>query len=208
MTPKSYFDDVWTRADLFGALHAYIANNAAAALDPTELLRAEWAMRVSALDLYVHELVSQRLLEIFQGGRPTCSGYLKIQISNDTLMQIHANGTGHVSDAAFDLDMRTRLSRVTFQAPDEIADGLRMVSSIELWNEIAKHYGATGAAIKTNAGILKAELSQVVNRRHKIVHEGDLQPSTPRVPWPITRPDVNHVKATILQIVSAIEAVT
>lgn len=77
MTPKSYFYDVWTRADLFGGHHAYIANNAAAALDPAELLRAEWAMRVSALDLYVHELVSQRLLEIFQGARPTCSGYLK-----------------------------------------------------------------------------------------------------------------------------------
>ena len=34
MTPKSYFNEVWMRADLFGALHAYIANNAAAALDP------------------------------------------------------------------------------------------------------------------------------------------------------------------------------
>lgn len=207
MTPKSYFNEVWMRADLFGALHAYIANNAAAALDPAELLRAEWAMRVSALDLYVHEIVSQRLLETFQGARSTCSGYLKIQISNDTLMRIHANGKGNVSDAAFDLEMRTRLSRLTFQAPDDIAEGIRMVSSIELWNEIAKHYGATGADIKTNAGVLKAELSQIVNRRHKIVHEGDLQPSTPRVVWPITRPDVDHVKTVILRIVNGIEAV-
>jgi hypothetical protein len=208
MTPKSYFDDVWARADLFSALHAYISHNAAAVLDPTELLRAEWAMRVSALDLYVHELVSQRLLEIFQGARPTCPGYLKIQISNDTLMRIHANGNGNISDAAFDLEMRTRFSRATFQAPDDIADGIRMVSSIELWNEIAKHYGATGASIKTDASILKVELSQIVNRRHKIVHEGDLQPSTPRVSWPLTRSDVDHVKAMILRIVNGIEAVT
>jgi hypothetical protein len=77
-------------------------------------------MRVSALDLYVHEIVAQRLLEIFQGARPTCPGYLKIQISKDTLMRIHVNGKGNVSDAAFDLEMRTRLSRVTFQAPDDI----------------------------------------------------------------------------------------
>src|SRR5580658_826653 len=69
----------------------------------------------------------------------------------------------------------------------------RMVSSIELWNEIAKFYGAAGAAIKTAASVLKMELSQVVNRRHKIVHEGDLQPGTPRIPWPITRHDVDHV---------------
>jgi hypothetical protein len=45
-------------------------------------------MRVGAPDVYVHELVSQRLLEIFQGARPTCAGYLKIPISNDTLMRI------------------------------------------------------------------------------------------------------------------------
>jgi hypothetical protein len=207
MTPKSYFDDVWMRADLFGALHAYIANNVAAALDPTELLRAEWAMRVGALDLYVHEIVSQRLLEIFQGARPGCPGYSKIQISNDTLMRIHANGKGSVSDAAFDLEMQTRLSRLTFQLPDDIADGIRMVSSIELWNEIAKFYGAAGAPIKTAASVLKMELSQVVNRRHKIVHEGDLQPGTPRIPWPITRHDVDHVKTVILRIVNGIEAV-
>jgi hypothetical protein len=78
-------------------------------------------MRVGAPDAYVHELVSQRLLEVFQGARPTCGGYLKIPISNDTLMRIRATGEGNVSDAAVDLEMRTRLSRVTFQAPDEIA---------------------------------------------------------------------------------------
>jgi hypothetical protein len=208
MTPKSYFDDVWTRADLFGALHAYIVKNAASVLDPAELLRAEWAMRVSALDLYVHELVSQRLLEIFQGARPICPGYLKIQISNDTLMRIHANGRSNVSDAAFDLEMRTRLSRVTFQAPDEIADGIRMISAVEIWTEIAKHHGAAGIQIKAYAGALKADLSQIVNRRHKIVHEGDLQPTVPRAPWPITRPDVDHVKAVILRIVNGIDVIT
>src|SRR5262245_17490713 len=101
MTPKQYFDDVWRRADLFGALHAYMANNAAPVLDPDELLRAEWAMRVSALDLYVHEVVAQNLLKIFQGRRPVCPGYSKLQISSDTLMRIQANGRGGASDTAF-----------------------------------------------------------------------------------------------------------
>jgi hypothetical protein len=205
MTPKSYFDDVVSRANLFGALHAYIANNTT--LDATELLRAEWATLVSALDLYVHEIVSQRLLEIFRGTRPPCPGYLRIPISTDTLMRIHANGKGNASDAAFDLEMRTRLSRVTFQAPDEISDGIRMVSSIELWNEIAKFYGAVGANIAADAAAMKTDLSQIVNRRHKIVHEGDLQPIIPRVPWPITRRDVDRVRMAIVRIVEGIEAV-
>ena len=48
MTPKIYFDDVWQRCELFVALHGYVTANATAALQPDELLRAEWAARVSA----------------------------------------------------------------------------------------------------------------------------------------------------------------
>jgi hypothetical protein len=206
MTPKDYFDEVWHRADLFAALHAYIIKNVAPVIQPDELLRAEWAMRVSALDLYIHEVVSQNLLKIFQGTRPVCPGYSKLQISSDSLMRIHANGAGLTSDTTFDLDIRTKLARVTYQFPDDIADGIRMVSPIELWNEIARHQGAEPAAVKSEAGVLRGELTQIVNRRNKIVHEGDLQPSVPRIAWPITRQDVDHVKTTIERIVDGIEA--
>lgn len=207
MTPIAYFDEVWRRADLFEALYGFISKNTAAALDPSELLRAEWAMRVSALDLYVHELVAQNLLSIFQGNRPACPGYSKLQISADTLMRIVAPGPGLSSDAAFDLEVRERLSRVTYQAPDDIADGIRLISPIELWNEVAKYHGAIGGGVVTAAKSLKLSLVQIVNRRNKIVHEGDMQPGTPRVAWPIVRPDVDAVKATILKIVIAIDAV-
>jgi hypothetical protein len=206
MTPKDYFDEVWHRADLFAALHAYVIKNVAPVIQPDELLRAEWAMRVSALDLYVHEVVSQNLLKIFQGIRAVCPGYSKLQISSDTLMRVHANGPGVESDTAFDLEIRTKLSRITNQFPDDIADGIRMVSPIELWNEIVKHHGSASAAVKTDAGVLRGELTQIVNRRNKIVHEGDLQPSFPRTPWPISRQDADDVKTTIERIVCGIEA--
>ncbi|PDT89178.1 hypothetical protein CO669_16585 [Bradyrhizobium sp. Y36] len=207
MTPKAYFDDVWNRADLFVTLHAYFMNNVAPVVQSDDLLRAEWAMRVSALDLYVHEVVAQNLLKIFQGARPVCPGYSKLQISSDTLMRIHASGPGHASDTAFDLEIRTRLARATYQFPDDIADGIRMVSPIELWNEIVRHHGAAAPAIvKVQASALKGELTQVVNRRNKIVHEGDLQPGIPRTPWTITRQDVDEVKAVIEKIVTGIEA--
>jgi hypothetical protein len=206
MNPKGYFDEVWCRADLFSTLHAYITHNAAQVINPEELLRAEWAMRVSALDLYVHELVAQNLLKIFQGNRTVCPGYSKLQISSDTLMRVHSSGPGVVSDGAFDLEIRSRLSRVTYQFPDDIADGVRMISPLELWSEIARHHGAAPAGVKSKAGLLKAELTQIVNRRNKIVHEGDLQPSVPRVPWPISKDDVSHVKITIESIVDSIDA--
>ena len=175
MSPKSYFDEAWGRADLFAALHGYMTNNVAPVLQPDELLRAEWAMRVSALDLYIHEVVAQNLLKIFRGVRPICPGYSKVQISSDTLMRIHGSGPGLVSDGAFDLEVRTRIARVTYQAPDDIADGIRMIASIELWNKIAEFHGASPTRVKVEAAALKGELTQIVNRRNKIVHEGDLQ---------------------------------
>jgi hypothetical protein len=205
MSPKHYFDSIWNRADLFATLHAFVSSNATAALKPEELLRAEWAIRVSALDLYIHEVVSQNLLKIFQGLRPTCPGYSRLQVSSDMLMQIHSNGPGILSDNVFDREIRTKLERVTYQAPDDIADGIRMVSPISLWSEIAKFHGATGGAIVTEAAALKGALTQIVNRRNKIVHEGDLQPGIPRQPWPIIRQDVDDVKLTIQRIVDGVE---
>lgn len=208
MTPKQYFDEIWDRSNVFAALHAYVANNAAAVMQPDELLRAEWAMRVGALDLYVHEVVAQNLLKIFQGIRPTCPGYSKLQISSDTLMRIHSNGKGMASEVAFDLEVRTRLERVTYQYPDDIADGIRMISGVELWAGLATHHGAkTPSDCKSIAAAAKSELRHIVNRRNKIVHEGDLHPASPRTPWPITRSDVNAVRTRIEWIVTGIEAI-
>ena len=85
------------------------------------------------------------------------------------------------------------LSRITYQYPDDIADGVRLVSPFQLWNEVALRMGATAQTVTTASASLRQQLSLIVNRRNKIVHEGDLQPTVPRAPWPITRADVSHV---------------
>jgi hypothetical protein len=109
--------------------------------------------------------------------------------------------------AAFELEVRTRLSRVTYQAPDDIADGIRLVSPCSLWNEVALRLGASAATVTTVAGDIRRKLSVIVDRRNKIVHEGDLQPTVPRMPWPISRSDLADVTTFIASIVSAIEAI-
>ncbi len=205
MTPKTYFDDVWQRCELFAALYGFVANQTA--LQPDELLRAEWAARVSALDLYVHELVATHMVNIFIGKRPLCPGFSRFHVSGDAMMRIHA--ATKISDRAmvFDLEVRTRLSRVTYQYPDEIADGVRLISECKLWHEIAEGLGVTPAGAAVKVEWLKKELSLIINRRNKIVHEGDLQPGIPRVPWPIRRSDVNYIAGFIWDLVEAIDNV-
>jgi hypothetical protein len=207
VTPKAYFDEIWQRCELFAALHGYLSSQATVALQPDELLRAEWASRVSALDLYVHELVAQNLVEIFEGTRPICPGFARLQISGDALMRIQAAATTGDRRAAFDLEVRTRLSRISYQYPDDIADGMRLVSPCRLWNEVALKLGATTRTVNVDTDTLKKRLSLIVDRRNKIVHEGDLQPTVPRTPWPISRGDVSDVAEFIERIVSAIDSI-
>ena len=103
--------------------------------------------------------------------------------------------------------MRRSLSRITYRNPDEIADGIRLCASIELWNELAIHSGATAATKNAKAKTLKTELSLIVRRRNIIAHEGDLRGSTLREPWPIGRADLTLVRDHINVLVRAIDAV-
>ena len=188
-------------------LQAHLAAHVAPVLQPEEFLRAEWVARVAALDLYVHELVAQRMVDIFEGHRPATPAYLKFQVSTETLGRIRTAATVADATAAFDLDVRTQLRYVTYQDPERIAEGVRLCSTVELWNEIAAHLGATVATKNAAAKALKRDLSLIVERRNKIAHEGDLQPVLPREPWPISAVDVAGIATTIDRIVRATDAV-
>ena len=120
-------------------------------------------------------------------------------------MRIKNSTTLADASAAFELEVRGKLSRVTYQLPDDIADGIRHISACELWNEIALAKGATVATKSQIAKSLKRDLSLIVERRNKIAHEGDLQPSIPRAPWPISRADVTYVAIFIEGLVRAID---
>jgi hypothetical protein len=207
MTPIGYFSDVWQRCAEIETLHNYLAKNLTPAMSADELLRAEWVARVSALDLYVHELIAQNMVKIFEGARNGCPGFSKFHCSSDALLRIKNAVTLAEATAAFDLEVRSKLSRMTYQLPEDIADGIRLISAIELWNEIALAKGATGASKAALAKSLKKDLSLIVERRNKIAHEGDLERTVPRTPWPISRADVCYVAMFIEDLVRTIDAI-
>lgn len=206
MNPLAHFEALWIRCAQLSALHAYLANNVSAVLSPDELLRAEWVARLSALDLYVHELVAQQMVAIFEGRRPPTPAYARFRISNDTLDRIRNATTPSAASAALDLEIRNQLSIVSYQDPDRIAEGIRLISPIELWNDVALKLGAAPATRTDEAKRLKTELSLLVRRRNQIAHEGDLQPTPLREPWPISQPDLVIVRDSVERLVRAIDA--
>lgn len=207
MTPIAQFDSVWGRCAVLSGLYTYLERNVAGVRQPEELLRAEWVARVSALDLYVHEVIAQAMVATFEGRRPITSAYSKFQVSNDALDRICAASTSIEASAAFDLYVRTQLARITYQFPDDISDGIRLCSAVELWNEIAIVLGATASTKNELAKNHKRQLSLIVRRRNAIAHEGDLQQTPLRDPWPIKQADLTEVSNFIESVVRAIDTV-
>jgi hypothetical protein len=207
MKPLALFQDAWDRCAHLTAIHAYLAQHAAPALRCEEVLRAESAARVSALDLYVHEVVAQGMVSIFDGIRPATPQYLRHRLSTEALNRIRKAASPQQATAFFDLEVREQIGRDTYQFPEDVAEGIRLVSTIELWNSVVVHLGATPQQKDTHSKQLKLDLTLAVRRRNSIVHEADLQPTSPRVTWPISQADVAAVTSLVEKIVSAIDAV-
>lgn len=207
MKPFAHFEAVWERCAFLSGLHLYLEKSASAVLQPDELLRAEWVNRVSALDLYVHELVAQSMVAIFEGGRTPTPAYISFQVSNETVDRIRTASSMAEASSAFDLFVRDRLGRDTFQDPEEIARGIRLCSNVELWNEVAVRQGAAPARKNEVAKDLKRQLSLIVRRRNGIAHEGDLKRSPLREPWPISRADLAIVTSFVEKVVRTIDSI-
>lgn len=207
MSPLKYFEDLWARVEVLPAIHGFIASRGAPVLQPDEILRAAWVARVSALDLYVHELVAQRMRGIFEGSLPPGASFASFKIPADVLVRIRAATSPAQASAAFDLEVRRQHGFLSFQDPVKIADAVRLVSTVELWNEVAVHQGASPSTKVEAAKALRGTLSAIVDRRNKIAHEGDLQPSVPRTPWPISAADDTDVANFIERLVRSIDAV-
>ncbi len=203
----SIFNDAWQRCDVYSLTHAYFSNRVTTVVKSEELLRAEWVARVSALDLYIHEIITQKMLEIFLGTRPITPSYDKFMLPHETVDRIRSSTTKEETASAFDLEIRRQLGFKTYQTHESIAEGLRLISNIELWNTIASEMGATTLQITKKAKALRGQLNAIIDRRNKIAHEGDIQPITPREPWPISPNDLITVKSFIENLVFSIDRV-
>jgi hypothetical protein len=66
--------------------------------------------------------------------------------------------------------LQFRISYKSFQHPDAIADAIRFVSAKKLWEEVGKNLGRPPQEVKQ-------QLRSIVDRRNKIAHEADIDPT-------------------------------
>ena len=154
------------RARSIGSIYQVLDNQTTQALDLPDLLRFEWVMAVSALDLYIHELVRLGMVDAYRGNRPQTDAFLRFSITMGLTLQAINDPQ---NDGWLEDQIRISHGHQSFQTPDNIADAVRLVSNAPLWNEVSALMGGTPQYIREM-------VSLIVNRRNQIVHLADIDP--------------------------------
>ena len=105
------------------------------------------------------------------------------------------------SNVWLDEQVRDRLGHRTFQQPDDIAEAIRLISNVELWNSVAVQLQSTSQDVRDR-------LRLVVDRRNKIVHEADSSPSYGQIGilWPLNSTQTDDAVAFTESVAEAIHS--
>ncbi len=182
------------RVRTLGAIYSNSSGQTIPGLDFSDLLRSELVMAVSALDYYIHEIVRLNMLDIFHGNRPETPAFLRFQVSLESVRHVINIPT---STDWLDDEIRTRHSWQSFQHPNKIANAIRLISDVKLWEETGNHLGMPPQEVR-------GQLNNIIIRRNQIAHEADMNPVLPDSPWPIDETLVDEAVNFIEQIAEAI----
>ena len=178
-----------------GGVHSALERLTTGAVQAEDILRAQIVMAVSALDSYVHELVLIGVADIFVGTRPAVDGFNKFRVSLSLAKSNAMSG----SRAWVEEEVRKQHGHLTFQQPDKIADAIRLFHDTPLWPSLSARLGRSDRDIRD-------QLNLIVDRRNKIAHESDMDPSYPGQRWPISDSMVRAAVDFIDTLVEAIDA--
>lgn len=175
-------------------LHAVLGGLLPSGFDLSDLVRMQIVMAVSALDHYVHEVVRLGMIETQAGRRTATLHFLNYPITIADAQQWIASPS---SFAWFDQVVRRNHGWKSFQAADKVADAIRLIWDGKLWDGV-------GAALGKDPKSIKVQLDLIVDRRNKIAHEADLDPTVPNTRWPMSRADavssVDFIESVVVAI--------
>ena len=170
------FQDNLLRARELGKLAAAVAQITTPAIDVSDMWRAQIVLGVSALDHLIHEMARLGMIESSKGTRSKTDAFSKFQLPLDA---VERGFSGQAHEQWLGEAVREKHSWLSFQHPDKIAEAIRLISPAKLWEKVGKE-------LAVPAKDVKVRLELIVERRNKIAHEADMDPTNPGIRWPIT----------------------
>ena len=187
-----------------GAIYLAFVDRVTRAISLDELLRAELVLAVGALDCYVHDLARIGMGGFFKAGKGESNAYLNFAVSLDFVKRLLLASSGTEKLSLFEQEIRRLHAHRTFQAAENIAQALSFLGIKAIWDKV-------GAILGMNSSDVRTRLDLVVDRRNRIVHESDVDPSLgignkypidfPMVDWAVGF--LNSVAHAIHQIAQA-----
>lgn len=158
-----------------------------------DLYRAALVQGVAAWDRYVHGVVLDRAVEIMlgrmQAGKSSKVGLPLGAVA--VLMNVTGQADRELAARSF---FAERLSKETYQRPDDVAAALAMVGVNTIWSTAF-----------SDAEQAKVRLGVVVERRNRIVHHCDCDPAAPGAVVPITAGDALDALQIVSETVTSID---
>lgn len=192
LNAKAVFHRNIRQASELGGLFDYLSNTVPIQEQFDDLLRSQIVDTVSAFDKLMHDLIRIGMVKIFENQRPPTSKYSGETVSIQHLPFLAA-GAIPPPPVRFEEIIREKLSKMSFQDPSKIADGLSYIwNEGQKWQRIAHGLGMTDDDVKRKQKL-------IVTRRNAIVHEADLDPVTNKK-QAITRAEATEISNFLLAL--------
>jgi len=181
-----------------GSIYMYFENNKVKALDFSEILRAEYVLLVSAFDHFIHEVVKEGMLKIFEGSKSANKNFDNFSITLKTLNLILSAEHQHEKKAILDGEIKKITAKDSYQSPSSVEKALNLIDINNIWSIVSPHMGISPKDIKD-------QLALIVNRRNKIAHEADFD-TLIGAKNPIDRLLVDEVKTFLTKLVYSVHS--
>ena len=192
------FQENLKRVRALGALAQAMGTLLTPAIDISDIWRAQIVLVVSALDHFIHELTRLGMIECAKNSRQKTDAYLRFPMPI-AAAELALGGVAH--EVWMGETVREKHSWQSFQDPDKLAEAMRLISSVKLWD-------AVGSELSMAPKDVKTRLALIVDRRNKIAHEADLDPTSAGFRWPIDATLARDTVDFIEQLGDAIFKVT
>lgn len=176
LTAFRQFENNYKYIHEIDSLYLFLKTNLKLTVNLSDILRAEVVYSVSALDKLIHDFVRIGMVECFQGIRQKTNSFKNFQVSSDTLTEIinceNNRLSSYPSEYWFEQEIILKNRNISYQDPSKISEGLSYIwAEQHKWNKISIQMGQ-------DENIIKTTLTNIVNRRNKIVHESDIEMQT------------------------------
>ncbi|MFK7796439.1 MAG: HEPN domain-containing protein [Aureispira sp.] len=161
--------------NVFNLIHVYeLHTQTNVEHNADDILRAAIAMGISALDSFFHEFMVGAIVDIYANNsiKNYSNNLLKPSDNPHKLLSILSKSKQEQLKE-IEQALYSNLKTKTFQNPEIIAENMKLIGIEQLWSDVQ-----VNITEQYSVQDLKSRLELIVDRRHKIVHEADMNRST------------------------------